>query len=29
MDSDEQLGQPIVSKGLPLTNIHHAAFDAH
>jgi putative restriction endonuclease len=29
MDSDEQLGQPIVSNGLPLTKIHHAAFDAH
>ncbi len=26
---DEQLGQPIVSNGLPLTNIHHPAFDAH
>src|ERR1700731_2547280 len=26
---DEQLGQPIVSNGLPLTKIHHAAFDAH
>jgi putative restriction endonuclease len=23
-----QLGQPIVSNGLPLTKIHHAAFDA-
>jgi putative restriction endonuclease len=29
VDSDEQLGQPIVSNGLPLTKIHHAAFDAH
>ena len=29
MDADEQLGQPIISKGLPLTKIHHAAFDAH
>src|ERR1700730_12689365 len=29
MDTDEQLGQPIVSNGLPLTKIHHAAFDAH
>jgi putative restriction endonuclease len=29
MDADEQLGQPIVSNGLPLTKIHHAAFDAH
>jgi hypothetical protein len=24
-DADEQLGQPIVSNGLPLTKIHHAA----
>jgi putative restriction endonuclease len=29
MDTDEQLGQPIVSNGLPLIKIHHAAFDAH
>ena len=29
MDADEQLGQPIVSNGPPLTKIHHAAFDAH
>jgi putative restriction endonuclease len=29
MDADEQLGLPIVSNGLPLTKIHHAAFDAH
>jgi putative restriction endonuclease len=29
MDADEQLGQPIVPNGLPLTKIHHAAFDAH
>ena len=28
MDADEQLGQPIISNGLPLTKIHHAAFDA-
>ena len=28
MDANEQLGQPIVSNGLPLTKIHHAAFDA-
>jgi putative restriction endonuclease len=27
MDADEQLGQPIVSNSLPLTKIHHAAFD--
>jgi hypothetical protein len=25
LDADEQLGQPIVSNGLPLTKIHHAA----
>ena len=25
----EQLGQPVISNGLPLTKIHHAAFDAH
>jgi putative restriction endonuclease len=29
MDADEQFGQPIVSNGLPLTKIHHEAFDAH
>jgi putative restriction endonuclease len=29
MDANEQLGQPIVSNGLPLTKLHHAAFDAH
>jgi putative restriction endonuclease len=29
MDADEQLGQPIVPNGLPLSKIHHAAFDAH
>jgi putative restriction endonuclease len=29
MDADEQLRQPIVSNGLPLTKLHHAAFDAH
>jgi putative restriction endonuclease len=28
MDADEQL-EPIVSNGLPLTKLHHAAFDAH
>ena len=28
-DAHEQLGQPIVSNGLPLTKIYHAAFDAH
>ena len=28
-DSDERLGQPVVSNGIPLSKIHHAAFDAH
>jgi putative restriction endonuclease len=28
-DKDEQLGQPIVPNGIPLSKIHHAAFDAH
>jgi putative restriction endonuclease len=28
MDADEQLRQPIVSNGIPLTKLHHAAFDA-
>ena len=28
-DADEQLGQPIVSNELPLSKIHHAAFDAN
>jgi putative restriction endonuclease len=28
-DSDEKLGQPVVSNGIPLSKIHHAAFDAH
>ena len=28
-DGDEQLGQPIVSNGLPLTKIHHTVFNAH
>src|SRR6266478_78315 len=28
-DTDEQLGQPVVPNGLPLSKIHHAAFDAH
>jgi hypothetical protein len=26
---EEQVGHPILSNGLPLTRIHHAAFDAH
>jgi putative restriction endonuclease len=29
MDAEEQLGQPNVSNSLPLTKLHHAAFDAH
>jgi len=28
-DKDEKLGQPIVPNGIPLSKIHHAAFDAH
>ena len=28
-DADEHFGQPVVSNGLPLSKIHHAAFDAH
>lgn len=28
-DKHERLGQPIVPNGLPLSKIHHAAFDAH
>jgi putative restriction endonuclease len=28
-DRDESLGQPVVPNGLPLSKIHHAAFDAH
>jgi putative restriction endonuclease len=28
-DRHELLGQPLVSNGLPLSKIHHAAFDAH
>ena len=28
-DKDEMLGQPVVTNGLPLSKIHHAAFDAH
>ena len=26
MDADEQLGQPVVSNGLPFAKLHHAAF---
>jgi hypothetical protein len=29
VDADEQLGHPVVSNGLPLAKLHHAAFDAH
>lgn len=29
IDKDESLGQPIVPNGLPLSKIHHAAFDAN
>jgi putative restriction endonuclease len=28
-DRDEQYGQPIVPNGIPLSKIHHAAFDSH
>lgn len=28
-DRDEVLGQPIVANGLPLSKVHHAAFDAN
>ncbi|MCY4128038.1 MAG: HNH endonuclease [Gammaproteobacteria bacterium] len=28
-DGNEQFGQPIVPNGIPLSKIHHAAFDAH
>jgi putative restriction endonuclease len=27
-DTDEKLGQPVVQNGIPLSKIHHAAFDA-
>src|SRR6186997_2322457 len=26
---DEKLGQPVIPNGIPLSKIHHAAFDAH
>lgn len=29
VDGDEGLGQPVVPNGLPLSKIHHAAFDAN
>jgi len=28
-DKDERLGQPVVPNGIPLSKIHHAAFDTH
>jgi putative restriction endonuclease len=28
-DRDEHFGQPIVPNGIPLSKIHHAAFDSH
>jgi putative restriction endonuclease len=28
-DTDELYGQPVVPNGIPLSKIHHAAFDAH
>lgn len=28
-DFDEQYGHPVVPNGIPLSKIHHAAFDAH
>lgn len=28
-DVDEKLGQPVVQNGIPLSKIHHAAFDVH
>ena len=28
-DKDDRLGQPAVTNGIPLSKIHHAAFDAH
>lgn len=28
-DRHEALGQPVVTNGLPLSKLHHAAFDAH
>jgi putative restriction endonuclease len=28
-DRDEKLGHPVVPNGIPLSKIHHAAFDAH
>ncbi|MDO8280839.1 MAG: hypothetical protein Q7T63_22330, partial [Burkholderiaceae bacterium] len=28
-DKDEKFDQPVVPNGIPLSKIHHAAFDAH
>jgi len=28
-DKNERLGQPIVTNGIPLSKLHHAAFDTH
>jgi len=28
-DKDELLGQPVIPNGIPLSKIHHAAFDTH
>jgi putative restriction endonuclease len=28
-DRDEMYGQPVIGNGIPLSKIHHAAFDAH
>ena len=28
-DRDERLGQPVVQNGMPLSKLHHAAFDRH
>ena len=28
-DKDELYGQPVVTNGIPLSKLHHAAFDAH
>jgi putative restriction endonuclease len=28
-DTDESMGQPLVCNGLPLSKLHHAAFDAN
>jgi hypothetical protein len=28
-DKDQRFGQPVIRNGIPLSKIHHAAFDAH